>query len=330
MRNLFCSLMFIGCSEYNIGTESSKSSGVDPYDTAVDVPFDDSGTIDDTDTGSDTSTTESINETGGNASEPSAEPSTEPVEDGLREPELETDVGYNPDMGLSSSLGNVVTILMALSDQWIPEDTAKQLLINSVDFATEVPSPNVLVIRDDNTNGEDEDDPLNITQWLQDAGYTVTFMQEPTNGISQSDLAGFHVVIFSNPGHPPDDDSTIDALYSFSRQGYGVILQGDDMTRTSNPNMEAMTRLIGVDNGGSYYGVNIDNNNGDAYSVRLVPYNVLNTNITLTDFPYGNDIDTTTLASSSIYVAAWATVDGSGHPEKPVITAYSPAQTVFQ
>ena len=125
-------------------------------------------------------------------------------------------------------------------------------------------------------------------------------MQEPTDGITQSDLSGFHVAIFSNPGYPPDDDSTIDALYSFSSQGYGVILQGDDMTRTTNPNMEAMTRLIGVDNGTSYFGVNIDNNSGDAYSVRLVPYNVLNTNIPPISFPYGNDIDTTTLASSSV------------------------------
>ena len=225
---------------------------------------------------------------------------------------------------------NVVTILMALSEQWIPEETARQLLINSVDFATDVPDPRILVIRDDNTNGEDEEDPINISNWLQSVGYSVTFMQEPTDGITQGDLAGFHVAIFSNPGYPPDDDPTIDALYSFSSQGYGVILQGDDMTRTSNPNMEAMTRLIGVDNGTSYFGVNIDNNSGDAYSVRLVPYNVLNTNIPPISFPYGNDIDTTTLASSSVYVAAWTTVEGSQHPEKPVITAYAPSQTVFQ
>ena len=91
-----------------------------------------------------------------------------------------------------------------------------------------------------------------------------------------------------------------------------------------------MTRLVGVDNGTNYYGINIDNNSGDAYSVRLVPYNVLNTNISLATFPYGNDIDTTTLASTGVYVAAWTTVTGSGHPEKPVITAYSPSQTVFQ
>ena len=312
--------LLLACSEYNLGTEGVKNAGVDAVDTAEDP----SDTAELYDSGSSDTPDEANTET-------DSEPSTEPVEDdGLNEPTLETDVGYDPDAGLTSGLGNVVTILMALSEQWIPEETAKQLLINAVDFTTDVPDPSILVIRDDNTNGEDEEDPINISSWLQSVGYSVTFMQEPTDGIESADLTGFHVVIFSNPGHPPDDDSTIDALYSFSSQGYGVILQGDDMTRTTNPNMEAMTRLIGVDNGTSYYGINIDNNSGDAYSVRLVPYNVLNTDIALISFPYGNDIDTTTLASSSVYVAAWTTVEGSQHPEKPVITAYSPSQTVFQ
>ena len=263
------------CSEYNLGNEGTKEIGVEEVDTADqydDTEFNDSGLSE----RPDDPTTEDTD----------SEPSTEPVEDGgLNDPTLETDVGYDPDSGLTSNLGNVVTILMALSEQWIPEETARQLLINAVDFATDVSEPRILVIRDDNTSGEDEDDPVNITGWLQDVGYSVTFMREPTNGIAESDLTGFHVAIFSNPGYPPDDDPTIDALYSFSSQGYGVILQGDDMTRTSNPNMEAMTRLVGVDNGSSYYGVNIDNNSGEAYSVRLVPYNVLNTNITTINFP---------------------------------------------
>jgi len=309
----------LACSEYNLGTEGTKTTDNDVSDTA-EIPEGDTADTESLDTSSlfDSAITE-------------VEPSTEPVEDdGLVEPSLETDVGYDPESVLVGGVGNVVTILMALSDQWIPEETARQLIINSVDFATDVPDPSVLVIRDDNTNGEDEQDPINISSWLQSVGYSVTFMQEPTNGISASDLTGFHVVIFSNPGYPPDDNSTIDALYDFSNQGYGVILQGDDMTQTDNPKMEAMTKLVGVDNGGSYNGVNIDNNNGAAYSVRLVPYNVLNTDISLVEFPYGNDIDTTELSSTGVYVAAWATVEGTQYPEKPVITAYSPSQTVFQ
>lgn len=311
----------LACSEYNLGTEGTKVSSGEDTDTA-EAPRSDTGDTDEQNTETATPSDSAIIET---------EPSTEPAEDdGLVEPSLETDVGYTPEGGLTGGVGNVVTILMALSDQWIPEDTARQLIINSVDFVTDVPDPAVLVIRDDNTNGEDEQDPINISSWLQSVGYSVTFMQEPTNGIATSDLTGFHVVIFSNPGYPPDDNSTIDALYDFSNQGYGVILQGDDMTRTENANMEAMTKLVGIDNGGSYFDVNIDNNSGAAYSVRLVPYNVLNTDITLSEFPYGNDIDTTELSSTGVYVAAWATVEGTQYPEKPVITAYSPSQTVFQ
>ena len=200
-----------------------KNLGVEDSDTSS--PSLD--TANPNDTGPTDTPDEAIVETG-------TEPSTEPVEEGgLEEPTLETDVGYNPDSDLTSNLGNVVTILMALSDQWIPEETAKQLLINAVEFTTEVAAPNILVIRDDNTNGEDEQDPVNITTWLQSVGYSVTFVDEPSSGISPSDLAGYHVVIFSNPGYPPDDDATIDALYGLSCQGYGVIVQGDDMTRTS-------------------------------------------------------------------------------------------------
>ena len=319
-------LSLLACSEYNLDKSSSDVNPADINDSG-EVPDDlDSGLDDETDT--DSPDNESSSEP---SDEQNTEPSTEPVEDdGLSEPSNEPDGGFGDDGSLSSQVGNVVTILMALSDQWIPESTAKQLIINSVDFVTDVQNPQVLVIRDDNTNGEDEDDPINFTGWLQGAGYSVTFMEEPTDGIVPADLQGFHVAIFSNPGYPPDDDSTIDALYQFSQQGYGVIVQGDDMTRTGNPNMQALTRLVGVDNGTSYYGVNIDNNAGSAYIVRMVPNNVLNTNIGAAIYPYGNDIDTTSLASSGIYVAAWTTVEGTSHPEKPVITAYSPSQTVFQ
>ena len=166
----------LACSEYNLDADNTKNLGMDDVDTSsLNL---DTGTPNDT--GSTDTPDRAIVETG-------TEPSTEPVEEGgLEEPTLETDVGYNPDADLTSNLGNVVTILMALSEQWIPEETAKQL-INSVEFTTDVAAPNILVIRDDNTNGEDEQDPVNITTWLQSVGYSVTFMDEPSNGISPSD-----------------------------------------------------------------------------------------------------------------------------------------------
>ena len=350
---MFWLVLLIGCSEYNIDGQKLASAGNDVGADTADPQRDTANSVD-TSAVTDTADVDGpIVETDTVHVEPSAEPTSEPsaedttvvepsTEDTVvTEPSTEidgpgddtatTDGGFDPNSSTGlGQVGNVVTILMALSNQWIPEVTATQLIMNAVNFVSAVPDPQILIIRDDNTHGEDEDDPVNCSNWLQNAGYTVTFMEEPNNGISVQDLQGYHVVIFSNPGYPPDDNSTIDALYTFSQQGYGVIVQGDDMTRTNNPNMSALTRLVGVDNGTSYYGVNIDNNAGAAYSVRMVAANVLNSGIQTTTFTYGNDIDTTNLASTGIYVAAWATVQGTTHPEKPVITAFSPYQTVFQ
>ena len=47
--------------------------------------------------------------------------------------------------------GNVVTILMTLSDLWIPISMADNLIHNAVDFVSPIPNFNVLIIRDDIT-----------------------------------------------------------------------------------------------------------------------------------------------------------------------------------
>ena len=137
-------------------------------------------------------------------------------------------------------------------------------------------------------------------------------------------------MVLSNPGYPPDDVASIEAMYAFSQQGYGIIFQGDDMTRINTPLMEELTRLVQVDNGTSYYGTSIDNNGGGTYGVRMVASSVLNVGITELNYTYGNDIDTTSLATGSVSVAAWTTVQGSNHPEKPAITIYEPQQAVFE
>jgi hypothetical protein len=290
-------LLGLSCSEYNIGDKVEGN----------DVPLDEN----------------IIEETQEEPSDETQEPPVfeQPPDDGFDSEESE--VSEVP-------IGNVVTILMALSEQWIPTETAAQLIINAVNFTTEETQPNILVIRDDNTNGEDESDPMNITGWLQDAGYNVDFVEEPSEGITLESLNGYHVAILSNPGYPPDDDATIEVLYQFSLQGYGIIFQGDDMTRSTSPLMEELTRLHQIDNGTSYYDTQIDNNNGAAYSVRMIAASVLNNNIEMTQFIYGNDIDTTEVAFTEVNVAAWATVEGSDYPEKPVVTAFSPQQSIFQ
>ena len=158
-------------------------------------------------------------------SEPAQEPET-PLEPTSEPSEEETESGFDPTLELppfATPIGNVVTILMTLSDAWIPQETASQLIYNAVNFVSPVVVPQVLIIRDDNHNGEDITDCENIQSWLQGYGLTVDLIEEPSDGITADQLLGYHVVIFSNPGYPPDDVTSIQALKTFSMQGFGML-----------------------------------------------------------------------------------------------------------
>ena len=258
-------------------------------------------------------------------SQPSSEPSTEPS----AEPSSEPTEGFIPDDSSTSNdplTGNVVTILMALSNQWLDPVNAEILMLNSIDYVSPTTNPNVLVIRDDNTNGEDEIDSENIYNWIVNAGYSATFLEEPESGIQTADLTGYHVVILSNPGFPADDLSTVEAMRSFSQQGFGIIFQGDDITNfePDRPLMESLTRLEFIDNGIQYEGYTINDNEGSAYGVTVNPVSPIASGMSTLFFVYGNDIDTTTPTTNDNSVVAWCTVDGTTLPSKPVITAYQP------
>ena len=235
----------------------------------------------------------------------------------------ETNEGFDPSLHISPSeplIGNVITILMTLSDDWMDEITAQRIIDNSIRFVTPVQYPRVLIILDDNHNGEDVTDPERILGWLQDMNYDVDMIPEPVDGISASALHGYHVVIFSNPGQPVDDVITFEHLRNFSAQGFGVIFQGDDITRPQNPIVEEMTRLRYIDNGTTYYGSTVDNHNGDAYEVWLVEDTPISNGIS-GSFLYGNDIDTT-VPKPEVHVFAWCTIQGENHPPKPVIAGF--------
>ena len=102
------------------------------------------------------------------------------------------------------------------------------------------------------------------------------------------------------------------------------------MTALSYPPLEELTRLSFVDNGGVYYGVTVDNDQGDAYAVSMAPASVLSAGIGNESFPYGNDIDTAEPTTNDLSVAAWCTIEGSDFPEKPVITAFAPQQSPLE
>jgi hypothetical protein len=226
-------------------------------------------------------------------------------------------------------VGRVVTILLTLNDMYMDQGISAQLLVNSVEWVTPtgIASPEVLVIRDDNHSGEHPEDSEHIRDTLVAAGYAADLIDEPGNGITQQDLAGYEVAILSNPGHSPDDLSTLQALYQFSVQGYGLIFQGDDMAAFDDGSfsMQSLTRLSFIDNGTEYHGYHIDNDNGDLYAVELPndSHPILD-GIAGYTFHYGDDIDTTAPAHVNEEILGWATVDGTnGIPTKPVIAAYS-------
>lgn len=236
--------------------------------------------------------------------------------------------GFDPDdPGEETPYGNVVTILLTMSDDFVPETQARDIVNNAVAFVSPARQPNVLVIRDDAAGSENAEDSEYITTWIDQHGWTATLLEEPSAGVAVADLAGYDAVILSNPGKPPDDHATIDAMRRFSQQGYGIIFQGDDMTRFADDSdaMEELTRLRNIDNGTSYYGFPVDNDDGIfTYAVELDPGTPISDTMGDLTFTYGNDIDTAEPTTGTNDVVAWCTIKDSDLPLKPVITAYMP------
>ena len=223
------------------------------------------------------------------------------------------------------AVGNVVTILLTTNNVWMDPDVSAALILNSVRWVAPngVEAPSVLVIRDDEHSDEHPEDSQHFVDVLLDAGLEAVLVDEPGDGIEPSWLAGYHVAVLSNPGHSPDDPETLEALWGFSSAGFGIIFQGDDMAHFDGDDfdMEELTRLDYVDNGTSYGGHDVDNDDGDRYEVRLIDDHPVVDGIGGVTFFYGDDIDTTEATSPGDEVLAWCTVEGTDLPLKPAITA---------
>jgi hypothetical protein len=133
-----------------------------------------------------------------------------------------------------------------------------------------------------------------------------------------------------------DDVASFNALLQFSRDGGGVVLQGDDISWAHGKafSLEPLTGLEHRDNGTSHCGQSIDNGRGGSYAVSFeAAAHGLIAGLEGQSFLYGDDIDTTRVAESPVgggrvEVLATATTAGVANCEpKPVIVAYTPAQT---
>lgn len=196
---------------------------------------------------------------------------------------------------------------------------ARRLARNAVNFVNPTinPDPSVLIIRDDNHNGEQVNDWIYIRNRLQDAGFTnITLRTEPSfnpGGVEVAELAPYDVVWFNNPGWPMDDIGTYNALMDYLNLGGGLVLQGDDMASFNNQalSMTPFTKLNFVSNGTTTCGLPTDSNTGFKYRVSI-PSNghPLTTGLVGESFLYGNDIDHTTRTFTGEDVVARATLEG--------------------
>lgn len=224
----------------------------------------------------------------------------------------------------------LTTILMTFSNPGIPNEVAAALAKQAVNWTSPQSPSRVIVIRDDSHNGESSNETQFVVNLLLDQGYDVDYMEEPEGGIETSDIEDYDVVWFSNPGWPLDDRLTFDTLVAFSQTGGGVVLQGDDMTWTSQSDLSLspLTYLENINNGTQFCGVGIDNNLGGKYRVTFTDddHPVIS-GLQGQTFTYGDDIDHSVPLGQGEEVLAWATLDGddgSCTDRSPVVITFGP------
>ncbi len=226
--------------------------------------------------------------------------------------------------------GRVATILLTTSDPGIPSDLAGRLTRQTTEWVSPVLRPDVLVVLDDNAHGEDLNNVNIVTSLLNDAdNNSVTYLDEPDDGLTRADFNGYDVIWFSNPGYPMDDISTFRALEQFSADGGGVVLQGDDMTRSWGNDFSPapLVHLDHRNNGTRACGERIDNYEGGKYSVTMADdTHAMTVGIEGLTFDYSNDIDHSTARDEGEVILATATVKGDEDCMEPipVIVGFEP------
>ena len=226
----------------------------------------------------------------------------------------------------------VTTILLAIGDeaddQLVINGLSSQLLAETViRYSSPAKNPKILVVLDSGAGKEDPEDTQYVLNLLKryDTEDNVKFLEEPKSGLTASDVEGFDVIWFNNPGAPMGTTAARDVLLNFKG---GVVLQGDDLSRGSNNfDLEQLTGLRYNGNGtavtcnGKSYG--IDNNSGYQYNVTLDASKFTGASESTLSFKYGNDIDDATVMRSDLEVLAYAVGDIQGCSEqRPAIVRY--------
>ncbi len=209
--------------------------------------------------------------------------------------------------------GRHAVILLTFSNPRTPEDVANTLIKTTVEYVSQVEDPQVLVVLDDNHNGEYTEDAAFIASKINELGYRVRVIDEPGNGITESHVEGYDVVWFLNPGHPIDDRASLETLGSFREAGGGFVLSGDDITLNyrGQADTSAFTFLKYLSNGTKTCGRRTDNNAGASYRITFEEdsEHLLSAGLGGLSFLYGDDIDHSEPIGDGERVLAWAHLD---------------------
>ena len=223
--------------------------------------------------------------------------------------------------------GRSAAIVLTMSNPGIDRATARRLAANAVDWVAPRSTPAVLVVLDDGHHNEFVGDAAYVRDLLGESGYAATLADEPANGLRPSDVAGYDVVWFTNPGYPWNDVRSVDTLEGFLANGGGVVVQGDDITQSmgNSFSVSSLTHLKFQHNGTSTCDVQTDNNEGASLQVDLGAGHPLLEGIEHARFFYGDDVDQSVPVGTAAQVLGHATfARGACTASRPVLTAFDP------
>jgi len=230
-------------------------------------------------------------------------------------------------------LGRVVTMLLTMSNPRTMNHPTKNipflLAENSIAWVSAEAQPKIVVVRDDNHQGEFRNDPEFVQLLLLQAGFAVDLIEEPAQGLTWDLVKNYQVLWFSNPGHDVDDAESVTVMKRWVDEGRGLILQGDDMAW--NASLQPLTHLRFADNGTLTCGRITNDNLGKDYQVTFnkQEHPVLK-GLQSVAFLYGDDIDHATAIGQGEVVLAAATLNPADRCDVlpcgtwPTVIAYDP------
>lgn len=226
----------------------------------------------------------------------------------------------------------VTTVLLALgdkaNDQLVINGGSSQLIAETiVRKSTPVNNPKILVVQDYVIGGEDPEDTAFVSEVLL-SRYDAVFMIEPSTGLELSQINGYDLIWFNNPGHRMSSRVTYNTLLSFKG---GIVLQGDDLSQGNGFRLDELTHLKFVDNGASikcgdqtFY---TNDNAGAQFQISLDSKYFPNTALGEMQFVYGNDIDLTSVINNDLEILALAKGSHiSCQEQRPAIVRYEKRQ----